>query len=393
MNKVSKFKDFNLRLPRPSWDSPLAQLVFDLEALRTKKLYSKGVPAYIFFQLKEIFHTLESIGSARIEGNRTTLAEYVEKKIDGTTRIDESAKEIDNIQNALEFIHENITSESKLTENIFSELHKIVTNELTPPPDGEGSARPGELRNINPRITGSDIVLADFTQVPDYVVELIEFINRDTSSNNDLLVTAVAHHRFAWTHPYDNGNGRLVRLLTYLMLVKQGFKVKQGSILNPTAIFCIDREEYYSKLAAADTGTDAGIEEWCIYVLSGLKREIEKIDQLLDPDYLVSKILIPVFKLSLENKLVTPDEYKILSHVVNTSNMQIKAGDLEEILGVKSGLQRTRIIVKLRDKKMLKPITRDGRVYTVAFANSYLLRGIIEILTKEGFVANLDNHK
>lgn len=36
------------------------------------------------------------------------------------------------------------------------------------------------------------------------------------------------------------------------------------------------------------------------------------------------------------------------------------------------------------------PLKENGRIYTVAFSNNYLLRGIVEILSKEGFVANLD---
>ena len=51
------------------------------------------MPAYIFFQLKNIFQILETLGSARIEGNNTTLSEYVEKLIDSNLA-DESDDEI-----------------------------------------------------------------------------------------------------------------------------------------------------------------------------------------------------------------------------------------------------------------------------------------------------------
>ena len=47
-------------------------------------------------------------------------------------------------------------------------------------------------------------------------------------------------------------------------------------ILNPTAVFCNDREAYYNMLMEADTGTDAGLEAWCEYVLGGLKVELEE---------------------------------------------------------------------------------------------------------------------
>ncbi len=384
------FKYIPLELIKPEWGSRLASLIFDLEELRTKRLGSVGVPPYIFFQLKEIFHILESLGSARIEGNRTTLAEFIEKKIQGKTRADESSREINNIENALHFLQETVKENTEISRAILSEAHKIITKDLTLPPGGEGSRNPGELRNINPKISGSSIVLPEYLQVPNYFDELLSFVNQKPGKANDLLVMSLAHHRFTWVHPFDNGNGRLVRLFTYAILIKQGFQVKNGSILNPTAMFCMDRKKYYDMLAGADTGEPKKIIEWCEYVLSGLKTEIQKIDKLLDQDYLINKILMPVFNLSLKNEWITNREYKILAFIISQKDMQVRSSDIGKILNEDSPVQRSRIITKLKEKKMLMPIKENGRIYTVSFENNYLLRGIIEILSKEGFVANLD---
>ncbi|MBK9184423.1 MAG: Fic family protein [Ignavibacteria bacterium] len=48
---------------------------------------------------------------------------------------------------------------------------------------------------------------------------------------------AIAHHRCAAIHPFRNGNGRVVRLLTYAMLIRDGYRIDQGRIINPTAVF------------------------------------------------------------------------------------------------------------------------------------------------------------
>lgn len=69
-------KHFELRIPQISFDSSIASTVFDLEKLRYTKL-SESKSNRIFFELKNIFHMLESIGSSRIEGNNTTIADYV----------------------------------------------------------------------------------------------------------------------------------------------------------------------------------------------------------------------------------------------------------------------------------------------------------------------------
>jgi hypothetical protein len=75
-----EFKHFDLRLVHPLFDSGLTSLIMDLDHLR-KKVLGGTTPLHIFFQIKNIFHIIESIGSARIEGNHTTLVEYIDSKI------------------------------------------------------------------------------------------------------------------------------------------------------------------------------------------------------------------------------------------------------------------------------------------------------------------------
>lgn len=103
----AKFIDYNLKLIEPSFDSLLTDLIIELDYLRKKPLGGSTHPR-VFFQLKHIFHTLESIGSARIEGNNTTIAEYIETKLDDTQNASSNIREIQNIEKAMEFIEENI---------------------------------------------------------------------------------------------------------------------------------------------------------------------------------------------------------------------------------------------------------------------------------------------
>ncbi|HZF70932.1 hypothetical protein, partial [Sulfuricurvum sp.] len=136
-----------INIPDPSWGSDLANIILDLEKLRTKQL-GGDVPPHIFFQLKDIFHILETLGSARIEGNNTTLSEYVEKIIEKNSN-DESDDEITNLENAIDFIEEHTDEDTIFNRAFISEVHKILTHGLTPPPNGEGSKNPGELRGHN----------------------------------------------------------------------------------------------------------------------------------------------------------------------------------------------------------------------------------------------------
>lgn len=379
----ANFRHIDLRLIDPPFGSNLNTLILELDYLRKKPLGGTTHPG-IFSQLKEIFHTLESIGSARIEGNRTTIAEYVERKIEGRKTKEEKFLEIENNEYALDFIEKNIEN-SEINRLFLSEFHKIITKNLTPPPQGEGSRNPGDYRKNNVTIAHSSHLPPDASTVPAYMDELFDFINRQDPPQYDLLKVALAHHRFAWIHPFDNGNGRVVRLLTYAMLIKYGFKVNIGGrIINPTAVFCSDREKYYQFLSIADQGDDKSLLNWCEYVLSGLKNEINKIDRLLDYNYLNQKILLPALDFALERKYITENEFKIL--LVAAKKQVIQAGDLKSLFPNKLPAEISRIIRRLREKRMLQPENRNTRKYILKFENNFLLRGIIEMLDKENFL-------
>jgi len=243
--------DFQLRLVSPNFGSRLTDTVIQLDHLRKHRLGGTTAP-WIFFQLKDIFHMLESIGSARIEGNRTTISEYIEQKIENKERASEQFAEIANVEDAMQFIEESITEGSEITHQFVRELHQLVVRGL----EQEGDKTPGAYRTWNVEIAASSHVPPESVRVQSCMDEFIAFINAADPDKYDLIKIALAHHRFTWIHPFGNGNGRVVRLLTYALLIKFGFNVKNGQLINPTAVFCNDRDLYYEKLAMADSGTD-----------------------------------------------------------------------------------------------------------------------------------------
>lgn len=388
MSKI-EFKHIDLKLHEPSFGATLTDLIIELDYLRKKPLSGSTHPG-VFFQLKHIFHTLESVGSARIEGNNTTIAEYIETKLEEPKTVSWSIKEIQNIERAMEFIEQGI-AEYPIDEHFIRQLHQMIVKDLPPPPKGEGDLTPGQYRKVNVSIQQSIHIPPDFLQVEHYMNELVAFINQEASPKFDLLKAAIAHHRFVWIHPFTNGNGRTVRLFTYAMLVKTGFAVNVGRIINPTAVFCSNRNDYYNHLSGADSGTEKGILTWCEYVLGGLKIEIEKIDKLLNYPYLQKEILLPAINYSLDRKYITDVEAKILKKAADKQVFQ--ALDLKDIFQGKAGSEISRQIKRLIDKKMIMQENEGSRKYLLRFDNSFLLRGIMKALDEKGFlpIKNEDN--
>jgi Fic family protein len=375
-----RFVDSPLRIVSPSFDSPLTDVVIALDHLRRLRL-AGNTPTAVFHQLKDIFHMLESLGSARIEGNHTTLADYIESKIDSPANPSDQLQEVGNIERAMDYVEEAIEANGHISEQFIRELHHLTVSGLI----REGDNTPGQYRAGNVQIGGAEHLPPDAALVPMLMQELADFINRDDPPKYDLLKMAIAHHRFCWIHPFGNGNGRTVRLLSYAMLIKYGFNVQAGGrVLNPTAVFCNDRNAYYNMLAAADSGTDEGLETWCLYVLGGIRDELQKVDRITQYDYLQERILRPALAYGKSRQQFTAQEEAVLSMAISKGTF--KAADVDAVLPNLTQRQRTYLITKLVGQHMIRPVAEGSRTYTISFTNSYLLRSVIHALEVEGFI-------
>ena len=386
-------KEMKLSIPKIEFDMPITDLIMELEQLRYKQLHGSTHPL-VFMQLKMLFHMLESIGSSRIEGNNTTVLDYVEttKLNNNEQSVDNAAeqiKEITNIENAMRYLEDNI-EELEISNHLVRELHQLTVAGLSA--KKEGAVHPGAFRTQNVHINGSAHVPPEFTMVDYYMSELMDFINREDPPKYDLLKIAIAHHRFVWIHPFENGNGRVVRLFTYAMLLKKVFRDK-NRIINPTAVFCSDRQAYYDNLSAADSGNDAGMIQWAEYMLEGLKGEIEKIDQLCDYSYLRQQILIPSLTDAVSKHYLTPDQALVLKHTINSPEQEIVSSDIATLLPSMSPSDRSRLIRNMKDRGLLLPLYDKARKYVISFSNNYWMRSVLATLDKVGFLPVNDKYR
>lgn len=379
----------SIEIVMPDFDSYLTELIIKLDNLRLKETWEGTTPKPLFQQFKTVLFMLESVATARIEGNHTTVLEYVNSKIDDLYPKPYGIREIYNLENALQFIEQN--ANNPINRMFISHLHKMIMDGL--PLDEEGDVTPGEYRKENVAILKSVHQPPDAVLVNDYMEELIGFIDKQVPNRFELLKTAIAHHRFVWIHPFTNGNGRTARLLTYAMLVKYGFAVESGRIVNPAAVFCSTREEYYKYLGLADeslkTGNKVGMLQWCEYMLTGIKKETENINRLTDYNFVKTKLLLPTIKRAKDNAFLSSNEYLLLEKAAQCQ-MPFRAGDIKDVftkLGFKnSTLLTSRTIKSLRDKKMLVPENENNRAYYIQFVNNPLLRGLLQAMDEAGIL-------
>ena len=102
------FSHFDLIIPQPDFKDKIVADIIELEKLRGSQI-NPGVNRKVFNQLKQVFHLVESLYSARIEGNRTTISDYIQDKTEGKKEA-QTFKEIENIEKALEICRQNKVS-------------------------------------------------------------------------------------------------------------------------------------------------------------------------------------------------------------------------------------------------------------------------------------------
>ena len=368
---------------QPKFDSELVEVLFYLEGMRNRPMEG-STPPWIFYDVKEIIHLVESLASARIEGNKTTLVSAAQDQAQtGKKNVDEAFKEVDAIRAAIIFVEEYILSGEKIDEAFIREIHKITTQNLKP----QNNNIPGSYRIAPVKISKTKVVTAHPAEISARMKELIDFINDTTESRNAIIKIAIVHHVFTVIHPFADGNGRTARLITYAMLLSRGF-MSYGELrtLNPPSIFGTDRDIYFDMLKQADSGTENGIEKWCLFVAKGIEKELEKMNKLLNKDYVVKNIIRPVLDECRSEKLISQIDYEILKIAIEKDVIQRR--DVEHLFGT-TGSAKTaasREFKKMKDARLLIVLPNDSKKNVMRFSNNMLLPKIISKMDEKGLL-------
>ena len=200
----------------------------------------RPIPTYALKSIKESMTIEWTYNSNSIEGNTLTLQETKMVIEEGFTIKGKSLREhfeAVNHQEAIEFVESLVSDSYILNEKDILNVHNLVLNKIE-------KDFAGRFRTSGVRISGANFVPPNALKIDDYITELIEWVN--SSNENNLIKSAIFHHRFVWIHPFFDGNGRTVRLLFNLLLMKEGFP--------PAIILKNDRKKYYDALNSANNG-------------------------------------------------------------------------------------------------------------------------------------------
>ncbi|MFA6484447.1 MAG: Fic family protein, partial [Bacteroidales bacterium] len=339
--------------PEPIFNSKITDLVMDIEYLRKKETIVTTDP-FIYNQLRNIFLDLDSMGSARVDGNKTGLSKYLEAKDDDPESKGRKTIEIDKVAETMRLLDQNI-NETVIFQGFFTELHRMIREGIT----NDSSRFAGKYRHSAARPEVPVNTSPAFHLVETIMDKLISYINKKESPKFDAIKIAYAHQRLNWIHPFRDANGLISRLLSYAMLRKQGFGGVADRIVNPTFSFCWDPEKYLKLMRRADSEKEKDVFAYIEFALEGLRDDMARMDRLLNYDVIREDILRPAFKHPLFDRVFSEQDRLIIELAMDKQVFQ--AGDVRLFFPQKHPTEISKMIKWLRDKEMIIGIDENAR--------------------------------
>ena len=248
-------RDFNYsKLREQKWDSNVVGLIAAIYKYAGKQeLYLKQRPDELE-KLVEIAKIQSTEASNAIEGIITTntrIKQLVEEK---TTPKNRDEEEIAGYRDVLNIIHESFDV-IPISKNYILQLHKILYSHMNNPIAGRTKSVQNYISATYP--DGHTEIL--FTPLAPY--ETPEALEKSCADHNKvignfevepLIAIPVFIHDFLCIHPFNDGNGRMSRLLTTLLLYRSGFYV--GRYISLEAKIAKNKDLYYEALRKAQDG-------------------------------------------------------------------------------------------------------------------------------------------
>lgn len=255
-------REFNYSLIRDKkWDSELLGLIAAIyKEAGKQEMFLKQRPEELE-KLVEIAKIQSTEASNAIEGIVTTntrIRQLVEEK---TTPKNRDEQEIAGYRDVLGIIHDSFDA-IPITQNYILQLHKILYSHMNNPVAG----RTKTVQNYISATYSNGHTETLFTplapyETPEALDRLCEEYNRVIGNMElePLIAIPFFIHDFLCIHPFNDGNGRMSRLLTTLLLYRNGFYV--GKYISLEAKIAKSKDLYYDALSASQDGWHEGTDD------------------------------------------------------------------------------------------------------------------------------------
>jgi len=296
------------------------------------------IPKKLEVNLKRDNLTQSAYVSNSIEGNPLSLREVTNLLLDDRVPTNRDEKEVRNYFDLLENLCQK--KKEEINVQLILDIHEKLMN-------GVKDDIAGKIRNnkvVIGKYNGKDRDSMSlevkheppFHKSDDIKKALGELNNWLEKSDAPTIVKAGSfHHQFVFVHPFADGNGRVCRLLTALIFIKEGYAINKYFVLDD--YYDIDRIEYSDKLHSADFNDKT---EWLEYFSNGVKYSLQSA---------LSRVKEGLSSLKIEER-PTKREKEVIEII--KKRREITSTDVADELGV-TRQQAHNLLSSLIDKGIL----------------------------------------
>ncbi len=340
-----------MKEPKITIGQDLLQLISELDEFKGKWLALKTMSPERLQQLRKVA-TIESVGSStRIEGAKLSdiQVETLLSHLTSTSFKTRDEQEVVGYAEAMDLVFQSY-EDLHLTENHIRQLHQQLLRH-----SDKDERHRGDYKILSNQVVATDeqgneigIVFETATpfDTPREMEKLVKWTAKaiDEASMHPLLIIAVFNVVFLAIHPFQDGNGRLSRILITLMLLRAGYDYVPYASLE--SVIEENKDIYYKALRRTQTTLKQDSpdwEPWLGFFLRCLKKQktnlatkVERGQEKLDSN--IPKLSLEVLKLLQENERLT------ISEIVN-----------------KTGANQNTLKVRLRELVNERRIKRHGK--------------------------------
>lgn len=302
-----------------------ADVLKEVDALKKQIDDMRPLPADVEVRVIQKLRLDWNYNSNAIEGNKLSYGETTALLMHGITAKGKPLKDHLDIQGhnkAIEYLENLIKDERPFTEMDIRTLHEVILVEPynVDAETKEGLATQKQIQvgkykstpNHVKTITGEIHYYSTPEETPAKMNDLMDWYSLSMKNRkiHPIVLAALFHHKFVAIHPFDDGNGRMARILMNLILMQNGYP--------PVVVKLDDRQNYYALLSQADIGENWPFVEYIIELLrASLQLYIKAINGGdIDEDEDINKE-IALFKLQIRDKS-TFKEKKSFENIQNT---------------------------------------------------------------------------
>lgn len=236
------------KLAERTWDKEVLNYIGLIHEYKGRQQLYLNQKAEELEKLVELAKIQSTEASNEIEGIKTTNSRLKQLMVDKTTPRNRDENEIIGYRYALNLVHESFEY-IPIRSNFILQLHKEMYQFMDVNFGGRFKDTPNEIDEVYP--DGHKEVIfkpLDPFETQEAVNRLCEEYNNAVNKYNidPLIAIPVFIHDFLCIHPFNDGNGRMSRLLTTLLLYKSGYMV--GKYISLEKKIQITKHEYYQAL-------------------------------------------------------------------------------------------------------------------------------------------------